>query len=106
VEKRFGQRGETLPNDHPFWDVEASYIAQALVNYILSLAPQRIIIGGGVMQKDFMFPTVRRKVQELLNGYINHAMLLKQIDEYIVPPALGGRSGMLGAIALIMDTRN
>jgi len=104
VEKRFGQRGETLPDDHPFWEMEADYIAQALVNYILSLAPQRIIIGGGgVMQKSSMFPTVRRKVQELLNGYINHEMILKHIDEYIVPPALGGRSGMLGAIALIMD---
>ena len=104
VEKRFGQRGETLPDDHPFWELEAGYIAQALVNYILSLAPQRIIIGGGVMQKDFMFPTVRRKVQELLNGYINHAMILKHIDEYIVPPALGGRAGVLGSIALAMNS--
>jgi len=102
VEARFGQRGETLPDDHPFWDVEAGYIAQALVNYILSLAPQRIIIGGGVMQKDFMFPAVRKKVQELLNGYINHEMLLTRIDEYIVPPALGVRSGVLGGIALAM----
>ncbi len=106
VEARFGQRGETLPDDHPFWDVEATYIAQALVNFILTLAPQRIIIGGGVMQKDFMFPSVRKKVQELMNGYITHNMLLKDIDQYIVPPALGGRAGMLGAIALIMDSEN
>lgn len=103
VEKRIGQRGETLPDDHPFWELEAGYIAQALVNYILSLAPQRIIIGGGVMQKDFMFPSVRRKTQELLNGYINHEMILNHIDEYIVPPALGGRSGVLGSIALAMS---
>ena len=103
VEARLGQRGETLPDDHPFWEVDAGYIASALVNYILSLAPQRIIIGGGVMQKAVMFPTVRKKVQELLNRYINHDILLNRIDEYIVPPALGGRSGMLGAIALIMD---
>ena len=104
VEARLGQRGETLPDDHPFWEVEASYIASALVNYILCLTPQRIIIGGGVMQKRFMFPTVRKKVQELLNHYINNDTLLNNIDEYIVPPALGGRSGMLGAIALIMDS--
>ncbi len=104
VEKRFGQKGETLPDDHPFWGLEAGYIAQALVNYILSLAPQRIIIGGGVMQKDFMFPSVRRKTQELLNGYINHTMILNHIDEYIVPPALGGRSGVLGAIALAIES--
>ena len=103
LEKRFGQKGETLPDDHPFWDIEAGYIAQALVNYILTLAPQRIIIGGGVMQKDFMFPLVRRKTQELLNGYIPHKMILARIDEYIVPPALGGRSGVLGAIALAMN---
>ncbi len=103
VEKRLGQKGETLPDDHPYWELESGYIAQALVNYILSLAPQRIIIGGGVMQKDFMFPAVRRKVQALLNGYVQHEMLLNRIDEYIVPPALGGRSGMLGAIALAMS---
>jgi fructokinase len=72
----------------------------------LSLAPHRIIIGGGVMQKDFMFPTVRRKVQELLNGYINHDSILKHIDEYIVPPALGGRAGVLGSIVLIMNAEN
>ena len=104
VEARLGQRGETLPDDHPFWEIEADYIASALVNYILSLAPQRIIIGGGVMQKSSMFPSVRRKVQELLNHYINNDLLLDKIDEYIVPPALGGRAGMLGAIALIMDS--
>ena len=106
VEARFGQKGETLSDDQPFWDVEATYIAQALVNFILTLAPQRIIIGGGVMQKDLMFPSVRKKVQELMNGYINHATLLKDIDQYIVPPALGGRSGVLGSIALIMDSEN
>ncbi|MCX6058710.1 MAG: ROK family protein [Chloroflexi bacterium] len=104
VEKRFGQKGETLPDDHPFWDLEAGYIAQALMNFILTLAPQRIIIGGGVMQKDFMFPAVRRKTQELLNGYINHTMILNHIDEYIVSPALGGRSGVLGAIALAIES--
>ncbi len=103
IQARFGQRAETLTDDNPYWQVEAEYIAYALVNFILSLAPKRIIIGGGVMQKDFMFPSVRRKVQKLLNGYINHEMILKDIDNYIVPPKLGNRSGVLGAIALITD---
>jgi fructokinase len=104
IEARFGQRGESLPDDHSFWDIEASYIAHALVNYILTLSPKRIIIGGGVMQKDFMFPAVRKKVGKLMNSYINHDMLSKNIDQYIVPPGLGNRSGVLGAIALIMDS--
>jgi fructokinase len=105
IEARFGQRAETLPDDHPFWQIEAGYIAHALVNYILTLSPKRIIIGGGVMQNQFMFPTVRRKVQQVMNEYIGHEMLTTKIDQYIVPPALGSRSGVLGAIALIMDSK-
>lgn len=105
IEARFGQRAETLGGAHPFWQIEAGYIAHALVNYILTLSPKRIIIGGGVMQNEFMFPSVRKKVQELMNGYIGHEMLTKNIDQYIVPPALGSRSGVLGAIALILDSK-
>lgn len=102
---RFGQPAETLADDHPYWEVEAGYIAHALVNFILSLSPQRIILGGGVMQKHLMFPLVRKKTQELLNGYINHAKILDRINEYIVPPALGGRAGVLGCIALAMKAK-
>ena len=43
---------------------------------------------------------VRHKVRELLNGYVIHPSLLTDIHNYIVPPALGSRSGSLGAIAL------
>ncbi|MEW5938207.1 MAG: ROK family protein [Chloroflexota bacterium] len=103
IETRFGQRGETLPDDHPYWSVEADYIAYALTNYILTLAPERIIVGGGIMQRDFMFSAVRRKTQKLLNGYVHHNAILHHIDQYIVPPALGHRSGALGAIALAMN---
>jgi fructokinase len=102
---RFGQPAETLADDHPYWEVEASYIAHALVNFILSLSPQRIILGGGVMQKNLMFPLVRKKTQQLLNGYVNHKTILERINEYIVPPALGGRSGVLGCIAMAMKSQ-
>ena len=103
IQTRFGKRAETLSDNDPFWDVEAGYIANALVNYILTLTPEVIIIGGGVMQKDFMFPSVRVKVQELLNSYLMNDLLLKDIDKYIVPPMLGNRSGLLGGIALAME---
>ncbi len=103
IQTRFGKRAETLSDNDPFWDVEAGYIANALVNYILTLTPEVIIIGGGVMQKDFMFPSVRVKVQKLLNSYLMNDLLLKDIDKYIVPPMLGNRSGLLGGIALAME---
>jgi len=100
LEGRWGQQGETLPPDHPAWPLEARYLALGLVNIICILSPQRIIMGGGVMQQRALFPLVRREVQALLNGYLQAPAILEQIDDYIVPPGLGDRAGVLGAIAL------
>ena len=100
LEGRWGQRGETLPADHPAWLLEADYLAFGLVNIICILSPQRIILGGGVMQQRQLFPLVRRRVQELLNDYLPVPAILDQIDDYIVSPGLGDRAGVLGAIAL------
>jgi fructokinase len=100
LEKRWGQKAETLPVDHPAWQLEAHYLALGLVNLITILSPQRIILGGGVMQQPHIFPLLRREVQSLLNGYVQAPELFELIDQYIVPPGLGGRAGMLGAIAL------
>lgn len=100
IEKRLGMPGATVPEHDPFWDIEAGYIASALVNYILILSPKKIILGGGVMQREFLFPKIRKCVRDLLNGYVSSAALLKHIDAYIVPPGLGNQSGSMGAIAL------
>jgi fructokinase len=97
---RWGQPGAALPVDHPAWELEARYLALGLVAFICVLAPQRIIMGGGVMQQAQLFPRLRHEVQRLLNGYVQLPALDSQIDEYIVPPALGTQAGVLGAIAL------
>ena len=55
------------------------------------------------MQKSFLFEMIREEVLELLNKYLNHPMLIGRIDEYIVPPMLGGRAGVLGGIALAIE---
>jgi fructokinase len=101
LKARWGQPAETLPADHPAWDLEAQTIALGLCNFIFTLSPQRIIIGGGVMAQEQMFPLVRRKVQTLLAGYVQSPAILGDgIDSYIVPPGLGNMAGVLGAIAL------
>ncbi len=100
LESRWAQRGETLAPDHPAWALEAHYLALALVNLICILSPQRIILGGGVMQQPHLFPLLRHEVQVLLNGYLQIPALLDTIETYIVSPALGDRAGVLGAIAL------
>lgn len=56
------------------------------------------------MQREMLFPLVRRKAQQLLNGYVHSPQILESIDHYIVPPALGNQSGVLGAIALARDS--
>ncbi len=100
LEKRWGQRAETLPVDHPAWALEAHYLALGLTNIIVTLSPQRIILGGGVMQQRHLFPLVRQRVQAALHGYIQSPQILREIESYIVPPVLGNRAGVLGAIAL------
>ena len=101
LEGRWKTKGGELPLDHPAWELEAHYLALGLVNIITILSPQRIVMGGGVMHQSHLFPMVRSKVQTLLNGYLKRgAITTDEIKQYIVPPALEGRSGVLGAIAL------
>ena len=90
----------SLPPDHPAWTMEAHYLSLALVNFICTFSPQRIVMGGGVMEQHHLFPMIRTKVQDHLNGYIQADQILEKIDEYIVPPALGNQAGVLGALAL------
>jgi len=100
LEARWGGPPQTLPPAHPAWALEARYLARALVNYICILSPQRIVMGGGVMQQAQLFPLIRRHVRELLGNYVQAPQILETIDQFIVPPALGARAGVLGAIAL------
>ena len=98
--KRWGQPAETLPADHPAWQLEAHYIALAVMNLTLVVAPQKIVIGGGVMQQTGLIENIRREVVQLLNGYLQTDRITRDIDQFIVLPALGNQAGMLGAIAL------
>lgn len=100
IEQRWGQKAERLPPDHAAWDLEAHYLALGLQNIICIMSPQRIIMGGGVMEQQHLFPMIRKKVVTSLNGYIQSPSMLETIDRYIVPPGLGNRAGVLGAFAL------
>ncbi len=98
--ERWGMPAPQLPADHPAWDLQSHYLALALQTFICVLSPQRIIMGGGVMDQPHLLPMIRTKVQAYLNGYIAHPALAEGIDDYIVAPGLGNRAGVLGAIAL------
>jgi fructokinase len=100
IEKRWGQHGDMLPVNHPAWDLEVEYIANALAAYSYILSPQRIIIGGGVGQLPHLLPKIQQRTRDLINGYIHSSLILENIGAYIVQPGLGNRAGVLGALAL------
>ena len=94
IRARWGQAGESLPDDHKAWNLEAQYLALGIASWICTLSPQRIVLGGGVLGRRKLYPMVQEKVAELLNGYVE--------APEIVPPMLGSRAGVVGAIALAM----
>ena len=100
IEERWGIKAYELEETHKAWDLEAYYLAQGLINYILIMSPKKIILGGGVMKQKQLFPLIRKKVVEILNGYVFHKNILENIDEYIVPPKLVDNAGICGGLAL------
>jgi len=98
--KRWNCKGEDLPKDHSAWTLEAYYIGQAVAACVLLLSPKKVILGGGVMKQRHLFPLIRGEVISRLNGYVKADEIASGIDEYIVPPGLGGRAGLCGALAL------
>ena len=100
MRKRWGQSPEHLPDSHPGWDLESDYIAWALANLIYAYSPKRIILGGGVSQHPGLLEAVQCKVKKFMNGYVQSPVLLDEVENYILLPALGNRSGGLGAIAM------
>jgi fructokinase len=99
IEKRWGKKAIELKENSNVWEMEAYYLAQAIVNYILTLSPHRIVLGGGVMHQEQLFPLIRKQVNELLNGYVKTPEL-ENLDEYIVPAALNDNQGIMGCIQL------
>jgi fructokinase len=100
IAARWGKPGEELAGVDAVWQLEATYLALGLVSAISILSPQRIVIGGGVMDAPGLLPLVGKRVVELVAGYLDAPALGIGIDDYLVSPALGRQAGVLGALAL------
>lgn len=100
IEERWGKKAVDL-TDEKVWEMEAFYIAQALVAYTLVLSPQRIILGGGVMHKEHLISLIRTQFQKLLNGYIK-TKELEDLESYIVVQSLNDKQGIMGCVKLAL----
>lgn len=99
IEKRWGAKAKDLADRDEVWELEADYIAQALVDEAMTLSPQRIILGGGVMHQTQLFPLIRAKFAAYMNGYIKTPELA-DLDHYIVPASLHDDQGIMGGLRL------
>lgn len=102
IEKRWGVSARELPPEHPAWALEAHYLSQMCMNLIMTVSPEKIILGGGVMSQSHLFPMIRQETMRLLNGYV---ACIDQADDLIVPPVCFPDSGLIGAVLLAKNAR-
>lgn len=97
---RWGQGAETMSGARleRAVSLEATYLAAGLRNIVYTLAPQRIIIGGGVANVPGLFPELRDRLAATLGSY--PGLSEHEADDFVVPPGLGAMAGPLGAVAL------
>ena len=101
IEARSGKPPGSLESDSPVWETVVHALAQLNHLLVVTAAPERILMGGGVMSaQPHLFPRIRRAVLESLNGYLHIPQVLNDIDRFIAPPGLGPLAGPLGALAV------
>jgi fructokinase len=108
IEARVGVSADKIAPDHFAWSTVAHALGQLLHAMVLTTAPRRILLGGGVMgSQPHLFARVRDELQRSLNRYLEVDAITERIDEYVVPPGLGALAGPLGALTLAANaTRN
>jgi len=99
IEARFGAGLDALPADHPAWEIEADYLGQLCAALVLAVSPELIVLGGGGMQQKELFPMIRRRLDHWLKGYPDLRRAGAR-EPFVVPPGLGGRAGLVGALIL------
>lgn len=105
IEARSGGLAVDLPDNSPIWDSVAHALGQLAHVLVVSVAPQRILVGGGVISaQPHLFPRIRACLASSLNGYLDIPEVTSGLSGYIGPPGLGTRAGPLGALALALDT--
>ncbi|HET9123645.1 MAG TPA: ROK family protein [Solirubrobacteraceae bacterium] len=97
---RWERSPESLDDAHEAWALEASYLAAGILAIVMIATPHRVVVGGGVMQRSGLLHRVRGELARLLAGYPDRPELAGDLAGYLVAPALGPRSGVLGALAL------
>lgn len=104
IAARAGRSGLELTPDDPTWTPAIHALGGLLHNLVLTTAPERILIGGGVADgQGWLFPRLRTALLDSLAGYATADRIAADIDRFVSPPGLGAQAGPLGAVALALD---
>lgn len=103
LEARWGAPGDDLADRDEVWELEAAYLAQAVQTLTYVVAPQRVVLGGGVMQQPGLVERIAVGVARALGGYGASPALQEGTEGYVVAAGLGQDAGLLGALALGSD---
>jgi len=102
---RVGAEPHTLDDAHPLWGFAAHYLVGLLHTIVLAYAPERVVLGGGVLERAPMLPALKSGLVRSLAGYVPRAQLgAAGIDAYLVRPAFGERAGLAGAFLLALES--
>lgn len=100
IAARAGKPGAEIQDDDPLWTAVTDELAEAMAMLMVTLSPQRIVIGGGVLQnRPALFSGIHRRTADILAGYLE-GIGVEQIARIIVRPGLADQAGPLGAVAL------
>jgi len=102
IEKRWGLKGSELANKLEVWELQSHYLAIMCVNLVNICAPEKIILGGGVMKQKQLFPLIRSKFEHIMNGY-SCMEALNDLDSFITEPEMDGFSGEAGALSMALE---
>lgn len=104
IAARAGMPTEEIGADDPVWRPVAATLSELMAMLILTLSPERILIGGGVgMGQPQLLPMIRAGTVEILGGYVAD-ITVGRLEEMIRAPGLGELAGPLGAVALGLES--
>jgi fructokinase len=103
IQDRCGTPLQDLDAGHVQWEIEADYLGQLCAQLVVTVSPQRIVMGGGVMNQTRLLPPIRERMLHWLGSYIVKDELLEHSSQFVVAPKLGGQAGLLGALVLALD---
>lgn len=82
------------------FEILGFYIAQAVAAVAYTTGVERVVVGGGVLKAPGLLDEARRQLAVVTGGPSAGHPITADPWEFIVPPALGDRSGVLGAVAV------